>query len=124
MRPSSASEARKVRSARRSEALMESKPGARRGGACAASAKGRKRRARFTIYAVYLRAPQAKRFTQRRGNALTACGNSRETCDLANVSDVYTAWPWERARNGSDRKISGSSVARSWARRRMHFTIG
>src|ERR1035437_4727961 len=55
---------------------------------------------------------------------LAACGNSRETCDLANVSDVYTAWPWERARNGSDRKISGSSVARSWARRRMHFTIG
>src|ERR1035437_1693861 len=55
---------------------------------------------------------------------LAACGNSRETCDLANVSDVYTAWPWEPARNGSDRKISGSSVARSWTRRRMPFTIG
>src|ERR1035437_10735722 len=56
--------------------------------------------------------------------SLAACGNSRETCDLANVSDVYTAWPWEPARNGSDRKISGSSVARSWTRRRMPFTIG
>jgi hypothetical protein len=55
---------------------------------------------------------------------LAACGNSREACDLANVSDVSTAWPWEPARSGSDRMISGLSLARSWACRRMPFTTG
>jgi uncharacterized protein (TIGR03435 family) len=38
---------------------------------------------------------------------LAACGNSQKTCDLVNVLGVYTAWPWEPASNGSDRKISG-----------------
>src|SRR6266851_1698243 len=47
-----------------------------------------------------------------------------KTCDLENVLGVYTTWPWEPARNASDRKICGSSVARSWAHRRMPFTIG
>src|SRR5256885_15817110 len=45
---------------------------------------------------------------------LAVCGNSPETCDLENVSVVYTAWPWGRGRNGSGRKICGWSVARWW----------
>ena len=55
---------------------------------------------------------------------LAVRGNSPETCDLENVSVVYTAWPWGRGRNGSGRKICGWSVARWWAHRRMPFTIG
>jgi hypothetical protein len=59
-----------------------------------------------------------------RKSGLAARGNSRETCDLTNVSGVYTAWPWEPARNASDRKTFGWSPARLWAHRRMPFTTG
>ena len=55
-------------------------------------------------------------------NALAARGNSVETCDQANVLSVSTAWPWEPARNESDRKICGLPVARWSAHRCMLFT--